>query len=338
VAGCGNIPTLGVTSTPVADPTSGVVFVVAETATGTPPAVSFHLFGLDAANGAVTFERDVTPPLPQGENPVHLLQRAALALGNGRVYVAYGGQYGDCGLYHGWVVSAPVSGTGPDEAFDVTPAASGGAIWDGGSGPVVEPDGTVLVTTGNPNGGGGPAPWAEAVLALPPGLGASPDAVFVDPAATGDLDLATGGAVPVPGNLILAVGKTDIGYLLDPVGLSLVARVGGQVCGSDPDGGAAVDAADDTVYVPCRDGGIQEIDLRSRHTGWRSGPANSTVVLAGGRLWSVSYPRGELTALDPATGTVEQTVEAGPVPTFASVSVWGGRVLVPTDSGLSSFG
>ena len=67
--------------------------------------------GLSVATGAVRLSEDVDPPLPAGERPAHLLQRASLALGNGRVYVSYGGNDGDCGTYHGWVVG--VNETGP---------------------------------------------------------------------------------------------------------------------------------------------------------------------------------------------------------------------------------
>ena len=35
------------------------------------------------------------------QNPLYIQQRAALAIGNGRVYVGYGGYAGDCGPYHG---------------------------------------------------------------------------------------------------------------------------------------------------------------------------------------------------------------------------------------------
>ena len=337
-AGCGDIDPLGVTSTPVIDPASGTVYAVGEVSTGGHPPVHHQLVAVDLASGHIESRVDADPPLPAGESAVPLLQRAALALANGRVYIGYGGQYGDCGAYHGWVVAVQVTGgrLGPSSAFDVTPSSTGGAVWDGGSGPTVGADGSVYVTTGNPNSGGS-APWAEAVVKLAPTLGASPEAAFQDHAAYGDLDLSTGGAVLLPGGSVFAAGKTDIGYLLRQADLGSVGTVTG-LCGSDPDGGAAYDPSTDALYLPCQDGGIQEVLLQGPSRGWRSGTVNSTVVLAGGDLWSVGYPSGTIQELNPASGQVLASAQAGVhVPHFASLSVVGGRILVPTDSGVVAF-
>ena len=63
-----------------------------------------------------------------GQNSLNIQQRAGLALGNGRVYVGYGGYAGDCGPYHGWLVSLAENGTGK-VAYNVTPTGGLGAIW-----------------------------------------------------------------------------------------------------------------------------------------------------------------------------------------------------------------
>ena len=344
IAGCGDIDPLGITSTPVVDPATGTVYAVGETSAAGAAPVHFTMVAVQAATGRVERRLTVDPPLPAGEDPVHLLQRAALALGPGRVYVAFGGQYGDCGTYHGWVVGVPTGspttgpaggggGPGARTAFDVTPTATGGAIWNAGSGPAVGADGSVYVTTGNPNGGG-PAPWAEAVLRLAPDLATPPEAVFQDRAAYADLDLATAGPVLLPDGTVFAAGKTDIAYLLSGSGLEQVA-FSGRVCGSDPDGGAAFDAALDSLYVPCQDGGIQQVRLAARTMGWHSGGANSTVVLAGGALWSLDYDAPAVQELDPAGGrSLYRLPLAARLPHFASLSVAGGLVLVPTRTGV----
>ena len=335
-AGCGDVDPLGVTSTPVIDTATGVIYVLAELSNAGKAPVRHQLFGINTSTGTITSSVDADPPLGSGENPLHLLQRAALAFGNGRVYVGYGGQYGDCGFYHGWVVSVPVSGGG-NTAFNVTPAGSGGAVWDGGSGPTVGANGDVFVTTGNPNSSK-PAPWAESVVKLAPALGPTPLAHFQDPVATGDLDLSTGGPLLLPDGDLFAVGKTDVGYLLRQSVLSRVAPIAGRICGSDPDGGAAWDASTDSVYVPCRSGGIQQVDLASLRTGWHSGSANSTVVLSGGALWSLRYTNGILQELNPANGAVLETIQVGRrVPNFASPTPLDGSVIVPTDSGVAAF-
>jgi len=102
---CGNIDPLGITGTPVYNPASGLVYAVAET-------TGFHhvLVGLSVRDGAVRIERDI--PTPDGQ-PRYDQQRPALTIGAGRVYVAFGGLYGDCGPYRGSVVGIPLSGSGP---------------------------------------------------------------------------------------------------------------------------------------------------------------------------------------------------------------------------------
>lgn len=337
VAGCGDVDPLGVTSTPVIDAATGTVYVVGEVSTAGGLPVHHQLVGIDVRSGRTTLSVDADPALPAGENPVHLLQRAALALGNGRVYIGYGGQYGDCGLYHGWLVGVPLAAPAEQESFDVTPGSTGGAIWDGGSGPVVGPGGSVYVTTGNP-GSGGPAPWSEAVLELRPDLAGAPEAVFRDRAATGDLDLSTGGPVLLPDGTVFAAGKTDIGYLLRASDLRLISTVRGRICGSDPDGGTAFDPSTGDLYVPCQGGGIQQVRLAGPATGWLAGGANSTPVLADGRLWALDYRDDTLQEIDPATGRALESVTVGRgLPHFASLSVAGGLLLVPTTSGVEAF-
>src|SRR2546423_2543050 len=83
---CGNIDPLGITSTMVYDPATGLVFALAET-------VGAHhtLFGIDARTGAVKVSRAAEPP--RGD-PVAHQQRSALTLLGDRVYIAYGGPAG----------------------------------------------------------------------------------------------------------------------------------------------------------------------------------------------------------------------------------------------------
>lgn len=60
-AGCGNIDPLGITSTPVADPATGTLYVVGEVSKGAdPPTVHRQLVGFDMATGAVTLSADAT--------------------------------------------------------------------------------------------------------------------------------------------------------------------------------------------------------------------------------------------------------------------------------------
>jgi hypothetical protein len=54
-------------------------------------------------------------------------ERGALVISHGAVYVPYGGHYGDCGDYHGWVVGVKLTGPSSVSAWQTT--AKAGGIW-----------------------------------------------------------------------------------------------------------------------------------------------------------------------------------------------------------------
>jgi polyvinyl alcohol dehydrogenase (cytochrome) len=339
VAGCGDIDPLGITSTPVVDPATGTVYVVGEVSSG-GGAVHHQLEGLNAVTGAVTLSDDVDPPLPAGELAVHLLQRTSLAVANGRVYIGYGGNAGDCGNYHGWMVGVNETGPADPVSFEVASDGEGGAIWESGGAPAIDPAGDLYVTTGNanpdpPQGGPDPKHYTESVVKLTPDL--TPLASFKDREAGGDEDLSTGNPVLLPDGDLFAVGKTDVGFVLKQSDLTQVAAISG-ICGGDPDGGPAYDAATNQVFVPCRSGGIQVVDLGTGAVGPKLGGANGAPILVGGDLWAAQYPDGTLTEYDAATGATVQTIDVGSsVPTFTSPSTALGLVLVGTTSGVTAF-
>jgi outer membrane protein assembly factor BamB len=134
-----------------------------------------------------------------------LSQRAALAIGNGYVYVGMGGLYGDCGQYVGELIGVPTSGEGPTMSYRV-PVAREGAIW-AAPGPALDGQGTVYVSTGN---------GSDSVLALSPQLALqsrfAPTTWAQDNAA--HLDLGSLSPVLVPGGWVFIVGKSGIGYVL----------------------------------------------------------------------------------------------------------------------------
>ncbi len=98
------LPEIGITSTPVIDPVNMVVYVVAETVASpaTPGTPKFTLHALNATNGAEKLNSPVTilataagtgSDSVNGKitfNPFYQLQRPALLLANGSVYVSFG--------------------------------------------------------------------------------------------------------------------------------------------------------------------------------------------------------------------------------------------------------
>lgn len=339
VAGCGNIDPLGVTSTPVIDSATGTVYVVGEISDGNG-SVHHQLTGLNISTGAVVLSDDVDPPLPDGEKAVNLLQRASLALANGRVYVSFGGNSGDCGSYHGWVVGVEKTGAAKLISFEVAADGEGGAIWESGGAPAIDGNGNLYVTTGNanpdpPQGGPDPKQYTESVVKLTPDL--KPVASFKDRIAGGDEDLATGNPVLLPDGTLFAVGKTDVGFILSQRGLTQMATIP-DVCGSDPDGGPAYDRATNRLFVPCRSGGIQQINLSTRTLGPILQGANGAPILVGTRLWATDYDNGKIAEFDAATGKTLQSLDVGSdLPHFASPSAGLGLLLVGTEDGVAAF-
>jgi polyvinyl alcohol dehydrogenase (cytochrome) len=330
LTGCGNIDPLGITSTPVIDVASGEVFVVAESTDG---GLHRELFGINAFTGTITLATNADPPVDANEI-LHLQQRAGLALGNGRVYIGFGGLAGDCEPYHGWLVSIGENG-GDKVSFDVAPHTTQGAIW-GTSGPAIDGAGSVYVATGNPNAAPATGDYGESVIKLDPTLHFL-DA-FTSSNATDDLDLGSVGPSLLPGNRLFQTGKQHQGYVLNTNALATPLATIPTVCTGDADGGNAYSAALNFVFVPCRSSPITAVNLTNDQIQWTNGAANGPPILAARELWSVSWNGGTLVAMNPATGHTDTTISVGQnVPNFTSPSAALGLILVPTDSGVTAF-
>ncbi|HYL52688.1 MAG TPA: PQQ-binding-like beta-propeller repeat protein [Acidimicrobiia bacterium] len=330
--GCGNIDPLGITSSMVIDMASKTLFAVA-TIQDSFGHIHHQLEGFDAISGATIVSANADPGGAQ--NPLYIQQRAALALGNGRIYIGYGGYAGDCGPYHGWLVSLTEAGTAK-LAFDVAPHDGAGAIWEPG-GPAIDGAGDVYVGTGNNDPHVGTGDFGESVLKLDANLHRL--ANFSSSNATGDADLGTTTPALVGGSMVFEIGKQNVGYLLDAGNLHELQHV--TACPTSEAKGA--DAFDGShLFVPC-DAGIQEVNIdtvhRSMSLGW-TGPSTSAAgppVLAGGALWYVDS--GNLYALNPASGATMSgfPISIGSTPHFASPSTALGLLLIGTRSGVSAY-
>ena len=327
---CGNIDPLGITGTPVYNPASGLVYAVAET-------TGFHhvLVGLSVRDGAVRIERDI--PTPDGQ-PRYDQQRPALAIAAGRVYVAFGGLYGDCGPYRGSVVGIPLSGSGPLISY-VVPTPREGAVWATG-GPVTGPDGTMYVSVGN--GSGTSFDDSDSVTALSPGLrrtGVFAPSTWADDNAH-DLDLGSTQPALLPDGMLLEDGKRGTAYLVDSAHLG---GVGGQVAQAQvcPAFGAAA-VAGSIVYEPCEQGGLAAVDTTGNGitVRWR-GPAGAwgSPVLGGGAVWVTDWKTGTLYELDQATGATRDSLGLDTtLPHFSSMSMTGSHAFLGTMEGVIAVG
>jgi outer membrane protein assembly factor BamB len=340
---CGDIsPTVGITSTPVIDPARREIFVVADEDIDGHPA--HQLVGLSLKRGVKALNENVDPP---AADRAAILNRVSLTLDGGRVVFGYGGNFGDCSTYHGWVVSVPEAG-GPvtTYAVDAGPGQLQGAIWMGGAAPVVDGSGNIWVAAGNGSvtDAAGPYDGSDSVLELSPSLQLlqrfAPSSWFTDNALDQDL----GSAVPavLDNGLVVQGGKSQELYLLDQ---SKLGGVGGQlvdlssVCAGNIDGGVAFVGS--TVYLPCQSGLVAVKALAappSMTVLWKSAaPAGLPPIVAGGLVWVITAS-GSLDALRPSDGAVVQSLAVGVNANhFATPSAAGGRLFVTSALRLSAF-
>jgi hypothetical protein len=338
---CGDIsPTVGITSTMVIDPDTGVLFASAET--DEEGAVHHEIFALRLSTHALLWSRDVDQP---GWTASAQLQRIGLGLSDGHVIVGFGGNDGDCGLYHGWVVGVPETGTGSLLSYEV-PTAREGAIW-APAGVTVDGAGDVFVATGNGSAvAGQPFDHGDAVIELSPGLTErqyfAPSDWAADNATDGDLGSTS--PVLLDGGQLFEVGKQVTAYLLDADALG---GIGGQVaslpvCFSQ--GGNAYRAPD--VFVACNHAGqIDEVvigpgDVMTRGWTWNSptGGASSPTI-AEGVVWVIDLDASVLYGIDPSDGSTRFSLplDTGTPEHFAAPSAAEGMIVVAGSRSVEAF-
>ncbi len=340
---CGDIaPTVGITSTPVIDPARSEIFVVADEAAPSPQIASHHLIGLNLYTGAVLLDEVIDPP---GTQPATQLQRVSLALDRGHVIIGLGGNSGDCGQYHGLVISAPEDGS-PPATYVVAnfPGDKQGAVWMGGAAPAIDAQGNIWVSTGNSAFFNSTDPYdgSDGVLKLSPSLKLldyfAPTTWYHDNAD--DFDLSTAPAI-LPNGLVFVAGKSWSAYTLNE---SHLGHVGGQLqtthdfCSNDPDGGIA--DLNGLLIVPCSDGlrAVRPTASSPPKAIWKtSSGVNDSAIIAGGLVWSIANGIdgniGAFDALNPKTGAVVQHFNfCCSASHFPSPSAADGLILVPAGS------
>jgi len=235
-------PNVGVTATPVVDPTTNTAYMTHKAyVSGSSGTVAYYMDAINLATGAeregfpVQFTGTAQNASGQSFQARTQLQRPGLLLMNGVVYAAFGS---DCDTqpWQGWVFGISTAGQ-VKARWVAVPSGSGGGIWQSGAGITSDGPGTLLVSTGNsgsPNvptpGKTPPASLAESVIRLNVQPDGSLKAVdFFTPFDAqqldeGDVDFASGGitalnneyfgTASVP-HLAVAVGKDGYVYLLN---------------------------------------------------------------------------------------------------------------------------
>jgi hypothetical protein len=166
-------PEVGVTGTPVIDPTTNTIYLVS--ASESNPVTPGNCSGSSATFYHRVHALDITTGNEQPNSPATIAasiagngdgssggmvsfnsqfhhNRSGLALSNGIVYVAFAA-HEDAIPYHGWLFGYSASNVRQQTSvFNTTPNGIGGAdggIWAGGGAPAVDGVGDVYVSTGN---------------------------------------------------------------------------------------------------------------------------------------------------------------------------------------------
>ena len=241
-------PEVGITGTPVIDPTTNTLYVVSKTLeNGTYPQ---RLHALDVTTGAEKFGGPVTitaTATGTGSGSVNGKltfdslwenQRPGLLLLNGIVYIGFAA-HGDNGPWHGWILGYNASTLQQTGAFCSSPNGTGSGFWMSGEGlaadqltPATKPFGRMFVPTGNGDYNA-TTPYTNAMdygdshlnLDLTNGIPAITDEFTTNQQAnlnSEDGDVGSGGMMVVPNqttgsypHLAVQVGKAGTLFLLN---------------------------------------------------------------------------------------------------------------------------
>jgi hypothetical protein len=242
--GCGDLtPSIGVTSTPVFDPSTNTMYMTHKTyASGTSGTARWFM---DAVNVATGHEQPGFPVQLSGTaqnapgvefTPTTELQRPGLLLLDGVVYAAFGGHC-DIRPWRGWVFGVSTKTAKVTARWVSNQTDEGAGIWQSGAGLASDGSGSILLSTGNGGAPTTPTPGStpptnlgESIVRLrvqpngelkPVDFFAPFDAVQLD---ENDSDFASGGVTGLPQeyfgtaalpHLAVAVGKAGYVYLLN---------------------------------------------------------------------------------------------------------------------------
>jgi hypothetical protein len=204
---CNVYPNVGITSTPVIDPTTNTIYLVVRTEESNVSVQRLH--ALDITTGAEKFRGPVeiaaaVAGTGMGNvkgtltfDPLHDMQRAALLLLNGSIYIGWAGEA------HGWVMAYNAATLAQQAVLNTTPNGSLGGVWQAGGGLVADSEGNIYFTTGDgtfdANSGG--TDYGDTIVTVNASLNVLDYFTPMDQACRlipNDLDLASGGPMILP--------------------------------------------------------------------------------------------------------------------------------------------
>jgi hypothetical protein len=367
---------VGIVSTPVIDPVAGTLYVVAKTYENSQFVHRLH--ALDVTTGLEKTGSPVVITASYEFNGVNNIfadkmqvNRPALLLESGNLYIAFGSNGCRGGQEQGWVLSYNASTLEPEGAFDDEPSDSAAALWMRGGGLSSDSEGNIYGTTADGDFMAS-TNFGQSVLKLTQSGDTLQLADWFTPynelyLDENDKDLSEPVLVlpTQPGkypNLVATVGKEGTIYLLnqDNMGhfcatcLKKDSNIVQELVGVAPWTGALV-YWNNTIYSSGGGMPIAAIALsngrmattpfaQSKAEGGGHSPVISANGTTNGILWQITGQY--LLALDAVT--LEKVYGGGqapdgrdllpPLPHFANVVVANGKVYIGSKNSLVAFG
>jgi len=259
---------IGIVGTPVIDPNSSTVYLVAKSVGGV--AYQQQLHALDLATGAEKSGSPVTiaaqvPGSGTGSSAGSISfdaklenQRSALLLSNGVVSIAWAA-HGDCGNYHGWIIGYDATTLAQKFVYNATPEGYQGGIWMAGSGLSADELGNIYAAVGNGSVGrnGNPSDVinrSESALKLKVNGSSLEVATFFTPTnfsvlEQGDQDFGVTGMMLLPGrNQAISGAKDGSLYLMNRDTMGGYSSIGNLVVQSYSQGSSSAHNLSSLTY------------------------------------------------------------------------------------------
>jgi hypothetical protein len=371
---------IGIVSTPVIDPGKTTLYVVAKTLNNSVRNFSLHALDLTSGNellgGPVIITGTAQSSNGRGTfNPIIQLQRPALLLQDGVVYIGFGGNGCDVYAYNGWFFAYNSQTLQQEAAYLATPNGTAGSIWQGGSGPATDQNGNIYVATAN--GTYDANDFGDSVLKIGWNGNVFGTLDFFTPynqlrLAHEDLDLGSSGPVVLPDqpgpypHLLVAGGKEGTLYLInrdelgqfhpdtDNIIQSLPAAVSFELNGvpSYWNGNVYLAGDDDYIKQYSLINGLltqQPVSQTATYFGG-AGPASTSITSNGnskGILWAIRHTNPALFAFDPtnlahefydSTQALQGRDKLVPVARFVTPTISNGKVYIGGTVALEAYG
>jgi len=149
---------IGIVGTPVIDASTGTMYFVARSTSGTAFVQFLHAVSILDGHDVTGSPTQITASSPgNGDGSVNGViafnaqrqnQRQGLTLLNGVVYLSFS-SHCDWGPYHGWILGYDASTMQQRIVYNDTPNGGLGGMWESGMGMAVDADGNLYVVTGN---------------------------------------------------------------------------------------------------------------------------------------------------------------------------------------------